>query len=51
MKKGVITFDMETKYVEAKIRSEYTDGKFILLKDYDKYIRRKKINEINANNE
>jgi hypothetical protein len=50
MKKDVITLNMETKQVEAAIRTQYTDGKFILLKDYDKYIRKKKFNEINANN-
>lgn len=50
MKKNVVTLDIETKHIEARIKSKYTDGKFILVKDYDKYVRKKKINEINANN-
>lgn len=33
------------------IRNKYTNGKFMTLTEYDKYIRKKKINKLNANNE
>lgn len=39
------------KIVEPKIRNEHTDGKFVTYSEYDRIIRRKKLEKININNE
>lgn len=47
---GMIKLSLETKTVEMKFRNEDTDGKFVTQKEYDRLIRRKKLNKINEKN-
>lgn len=47
---GLLELKLTTKNVVMKIRDQYTDGKFVTQKEYDKLIRRKKINDINEKN-
>lgn len=47
---SLLELKLTTKNVVMKIRDQYTDGKFVTQKEYDKLIRRKKINDINEKN-
>ena len=41
-----IELKLETVTVETKIRNKYTDGKFLTIPEYDRLIRKKKLNQI-----
>ena len=47
---GMIELNLITKTIEMKIRNENTDDKFMTQKEYDRLIRRKKLNKINEKN-
>ena len=42
-----LLLNLKTKKLETKIRNKYTDGKFLTIPEYDRIIRKKKINKIN----